>query len=71
MNYRSHFQDTITEVQRRLDREMRRGDWKTYLTLRHLMIEIKEHVTAHEAECGYNCACVPDEAGERLLRAGR
>jgi len=71
MNYRSHFQYTITEVQRRLDSAMMAGDWRTYLTLRHLMIQIKEHVVAHESLCGYKCACVPDEAGERLLRAGR
>jgi len=69
MNYRSHFQDTITEVQRRLDSEMRRGNWRTYLALRHTMIAIKEHVVAHESRCGYHCDCVPDEEGKRLLDA--
>jgi len=71
MNYRSHFQARITEVQRQLDCEMREGNWLRYLNLRHEMIEIKEHVTAHESRCGYHCDCVPDREGERLLRAGR
>ena len=48
---------------------MQELDWKQYLELRHRMIKIKEHVTAHESQCGYDCKCMPDEAGERLLRA--
>jgi len=69
VNYRSYFQARITEVQRQLDTAMQAGNWLRYLHLRHEMIEIKEHVTAHESICGYDCECMPDEAGERLLHA--
>jgi len=69
VNYRSHFQTAITKIQRQLDHAMQELDWKQYLELRHRLIEIKEHVTAHESRCGYDCECMPDEAGERLLRA--
>jgi len=35
------------------------------------MIDLKEHVVAHEFLCGYDCNCEPDEAGQRLLNANR
>jgi hypothetical protein len=60
MNYRNHFQPTITRLQRMLDDAMFAGDWGAYLVLRHRMIEIKEHVIAHESTCGYECNCEPD-----------
>jgi len=60
MNYRSHFQDLITKLQRQLDTAMFREDWGAYLRLRHRMIAIKEHIVAHEAKCGYTCDCEPD-----------
>jgi len=69
MNYRAYFQDKIIDVQRQLDREMLTGNWSEYLTLRHEMIAIKEHVTAHESRCGYDCKCAPDQEGKRLLGA--
>jgi len=67
MNYRAHFQKTITRTQRRLDQAMIRKDWKTYLELRHQMILIKEHVTTHESQCGYNCDCEPDSNWQDLI----
>lgn len=60
MNYRSHFQNTILQIQRQLDRAMYAGNWGEYLQLRHSMIEIKTHIVEHEAQCGYDCACKPD-----------
>lgn len=71
MNYRRHFQDTITQIQRELDRAQRLGDWGAYLRLRHRMIEIKEHVVAHEQKCGYDCSCEPDEEFSCFLRINR
>jgi hypothetical protein len=59
MNYRSHFQNLITKLQRQLDDAMFREDWAAYLPLRHRMIEIKEHIVAHESRCGYDCDCEP------------
>lgn len=60
MNYRSHFQDTIIQIQRQLDTAMMAGEWGKYLECRHRMIAIKEHIIAHEAKCGYNCDCEPN-----------
>ena len=67
MNYRSHFQPTITKLQRRLDQAMLAGDWGAYLRLRHRMIEIKTHIVEHEAGCGYTCACEPEEPWQSWL----
>jgi hypothetical protein len=69
MNYRNHFQPTITKLQRMLDDAMFAGDWGAYLVLRHRMIEIKEHVIAHESECGYECACKPAHAWQIIINS--
>jgi len=65
VNYREQFQLSIVALQRALDSSMQKGEWGRYLELRHRMIAVKEHIVAHEAECGYHCAC---KAEERWLK---
>lgn len=70
VDYRRHFQPAITKLQRMLDQAQYEQDWGAYLRLRHKMIEIKEHIVAHEAKCGYNCDCELDPEWARLCLDG-
>jgi len=69
MNYRSHFQNTILQIQRQLDRAMYAGNWGEYLHLRHRMIEIKTHIVEHEARCGYECECQPEPEWSQIINS--
>lgn len=60
MNYRSHFRPFIRHCQHELDQAAYHGDWSTYRELRDKIICVKQHITAHEAVCGYDCDCEPD-----------
>lgn len=52
-----------------LDQAQYEQDWGAYLRLRHRMIQIKDHVVAHEAECGYECECKPDQEWSQIINS--
>lgn len=69
VDYRRHFQPVITKLQRMLDQAQYEQDWGAYLRLRHRMIQIKDHVVAHESVCGYECECKPDPEWSQIINS--
>lgn len=66
MNYRRHFQESIIQLQRSLDKAMLNGDWHTYHNLKEQIVSIKNHIIVHESMCGYECSCEPDSEFKSL-----